>query len=357
MNKKILFQIGLIVSLSLTATGQNENTVAQVADKNTSDKYFRLFDNGEMIEIALRFDLSTYLRSKPKKEYLKANITFYLNDTDSVNADIRLRTRGEYRNRECFFAPIELNFKKADFGYKDLDKIDRIKLVPECSSGSESSSYVLREYLIYKMFNILTDTSFRVRLLTVNYIDAERKRKPIIQYGIFIEPLEMLTARTNTVQIKSPSLTQKNIIPGVMDRLAIFNYMIGNYDWGVPGQHNVKVIKPMVIDPAGLGIAIPYDFDWTGLVNASYAIPAEVVGIQNIRERIFSGICRSKEVYQKDMEIFAEKKSEFYEVIDEFPYLNKREKRDMTVYLDSFFSELDGKSRLIDILLNSCKKL
>jgi hypothetical protein len=140
-----------------------------------------------------------------------------------------------------------------------------------------------------------------------------------------------------------------------MDRLAIFNYMIGNYDWSLPGQHNVKVIKPMVIDPVGLAIAIPYDFDWTGLVNASYAIPAEVVGTETIRERLFVGICRTREVFQKDLEIFTEKKDEFYRVIDEFPYLNKREKKDMTVYLDEFFNDLTGKSRLIDILLNSCK--
>jgi hypothetical protein len=205
------------------------------------------------------------------------------------------------------------------------------------------------------MFNILSDTSFRVRLLNVTYIDTEKKRKPVKQYGFFIEPLKMLTERTNSIQVKSLSLTQKSIVPRIIDRLAIFNYMIGNYDWGVPGQHNVKVIKPLVIESSGLGIAIPYDFDWTGFVNASYAIPAEVVGIQNIRERLFEGICRSKEVYLKDLEIFAKNKEAFYRVINEFPYLNKKEKRDMTVYLDDFFNQFERKSQLIDKLLNNCK--
>ena len=84
-----------------------------------------------------------------------------------------------------------------------------------------------------------------------------------------------------------------------MDRLAIFNFMIGNYDWSVPGHHNVLVIKSLEFDPYGLGIAIPHDFDWTGLVNASYAIPAENVGTENVRERLFEGICRTEEVYHK----------------------------------------------------------
>jgi hypothetical protein len=140
-----------------------------------------------------------------------------------------------------------------------------------------------------------------------------------------------------------------------MDRFAIFNYMIGNYDWSVPGQHNVKVIKPLVADTVQLGIAIPYDFDWTGLVNAAYAIPAEIIGTQSVRERIFMGICRSREVYQKDLEIFLKKKEEFYRIINEFPYLDQREKKDMTFYLDGFFNQFIGRRDIIEYLLNSCK--
>lgn len=335
--------------------GQNDDSRAQTAISDTSYRSFRLFEDEELIEISLRFDLSTYFRTKPKEDYLKANITFHSGKTDSINKDIRLRTRGEFRNQYCLFPPIELNFKKVDFGYTDLNKISKIKMVPQCSSGSENGNYVLREYLIYKLFNVLTDTSFRVRLLTINYIDTKKKRKPIRQYGFFIEPVEMLTARTNSIQINSLTLTQKSIVPKEMDRLAIFNYMIGNYDWSLPGQHNVKVIKPLVFETIQLGIAIPYDFDWTGLVDASYAVPAEIVGTQSVRERIFVGICRSKEVYQNDLEIFLKKKEEFYRVINEFPYLNQREKRDMTVYLDGFFNQLVGRREIFDNLLNRCK--
>jgi hypothetical protein len=143
-----------------------------------------------------------------------------------------------------------------------------------------------------------------------------------------------------------------------MDRLAIFNYMIGNYDWSVPGQHNVAVIKSLGFEPTGLGIAIPHDFDWTGLVNPIYAVPTEEIGIENVRERRFDGVCRSKEVYQKDLEVFAEKKAQFYKVINEFPYLDQKVKKDMTDYLNGFFNQLEGRKDLIvSILMNSCKKI
>jgi hypothetical protein len=355
MKIKTSLLIGLLFIFVLPAPGQNENTGSLKQENNAQNPSFGLFENEELLEITLRFDLSTYFRTKPKKDYLKANMTIHLSDTDSINKEIRLRSRGIFRNQYCKYPPIQLNFKKADFGYSDLDSITKLKMVTECSSGSENRGYLLREYLIYKMFNVLTDTSFRVRLLTVNYIDSENKRRSLKQYSFFIEPLDMLMARTNSVEVKSPALNQKHIIPYVMDRLAIFNYMIGNYDWSIPGQHNVKVIKPLIIESSGLGIAIPYDFDWTGVVNASYALPTEEIGTASVRERIYTGICRSREVFKKDLEIFAEKKDEFYKIVNEFPYLNQKEKRDISRYLDDFFDRFEGRSMLTDIFLNSCK--
>jgi hypothetical protein len=336
--------------------GLNNDALAQPAIPDTLKTSFRLFEEEKPLEISLRFDLATYFRAKPKVDYLKTNITIYISKTDSITKDIRLRTRGVFRNQYCRFAPIELNFKKAGFGYSDLNSISKIKLVPQCSSSKQNEDWVLREYLTYKLFNVFTDTSFRVRLVTVTYIDSEKKRKPIKQYGFFIEPAEMLLARTNSVQIKTHALTQKNIIPKIMDRFAIFNYMIGNYDWAVPGQHNVLVIKPLAFDTVGLAIAIPHDFDWTGLVNPTYAIPAEIVGTETVRDRIFFGICRSKEVFKKDLEIFSKKKEEFYRVINEFQYVDQSSKKDMTGYLDGFFDQLAGREdRLIYNLRNSCK--
>ena len=331
--------------------------LAQTAVADSSLKSFRLFEDDSLIEIFLRFDLSTYFRDKPRLEYIKANLTVNAGKTDSVSRDIRLKTRGIFRNKFCTFAPIELSIKKANFGYSDLNKISKLKLVPQCSSGKDKEDYILREYLAYKLFNVLTDTSFKVRLLTVNYLDSEKKRKPIKQFGFFLEPAEMLTARTNCILIKTRTMTQKSIIPRIMDRLAIFNFMIGNYDWSVPGLHNVFVMKSKIFDPSGLGIAIPHDFDWTGLVNASYAIPTEDLGIENVRERRFEGVCRSKEVFQKDLDSFLVKKDEFYKVIADFPYINQRVKKDLTDYLDEFFNQLVGKRDLILYnLMNTCKE-
>lgn len=355
MNKRVYTYLSLVSFLFLPVFGQNYELEEKVSNSHLPKESYGLFTEEYPLDIALSFDLTKYLRTKPKKEYLDARITFNSGKRDSVTRNIKLRTRGEFRNLNCSFAPIELNFKNVDFGYSDLNKISKIKVVPQCSNGSEYENYLLREYLIYKMYNILTDTSFRVRLLTINYIDTHKKRRPIKQYGFFIEPIEMLAARTNSIQIISKALNQKSIFPYIMDRVAIFNYMIGNYDWAVPNQHNIKVLKPLVVDPSNLGIAIPYDFDWSGLVNASYAVPAENAGISSVRTRLFTGICRTSETYVKDLEIFLEKKEEIYRLVNEFSYLNQNSREDIIGYLDGFYNMLVGRKVIISELTNSCK--
>ncbi len=336
----------------------NAGLVTQNSSPDSLKKSFRLFEDEKPLEITLRFDLSTYFRTKPQQSYLPARLTIHINKSDSIDKEIKLKTRGVFRNQFCTFPPIELNFKKTDFGYTDLNRILKLKLAVQCNSGKEKEDYILREYLTYKLFSLLTDTSFRVRLLTVNFIDTKKERKPFKQMGFFIEPVEMIASRTNSVQVRSANLTQRNIIPYIMDRVAIFNFMIGNYDWAVPGQHNIIVMNSPGIDPFGRAIAIPHDFDWTGLVNASYAIPAEIIGTENVRERLFLGVCRRKDVYQKDLDLFLEKKSEFYRVINEFPYLNQKAKKDITGYLDEFFDQLVGKrDQILYNFMNTCKKI
>ena len=92
------------------------------------------------MHLALRFDLKEYTRKKPKDEYLKAILTYYINEKDSVNKEVRLKSRGEFRNGYCSFPPIRLNFSKSDFQKPDIKKIDKIKLVTHCQSGNEDVS-------------------------------------------------------------------------------------------------------------------------------------------------------------------------------------------------------------------------
>ncbi|HLN55449.1 MAG TPA: hypothetical protein VK207_05630 [Bacteroidales bacterium] len=353
MNRLIFFFLCVTLLWGRTVIAQEP----QKEEKpSPAGKSYGLFENDDLLEITLRFDITTYLRKKPDEEYLKAELILNPGGPDSISRKIRLRTRGEFRRKTCQMAPIELNLKKAKFGYSDLDSIGKLKLVTQCGYGTNDESYLLREYLVYKLFNAVTDTSFRVRLLKVNYIDNSKGRKPMTQWGFFLEPVSMLAKRTNTIEVESQKLTQKHIFPFVIDRLALFNYMAGNYDWSIPGQHNVKVFKPADMSMNQLGIAIPYDFDWSGIVNASYAVPVETTGLSSVRQRMFLGLCRPAEVFDRQLHLLGSKKEEFYSIINNFQYLKQRDKEDIIAFLETFFSQLKGNhNNIISYLRNSCK--
>ncbi len=352
--KKIYCFVILLAVFSFSPAIAQDDLAERYSVTDTIED-FGLFTNDEMLELSLRFDVTTYKRKKPKDEYMDAVMTYHISKDDSINKNIRLKTRGEFRNGHCAFPPIVLNFKKTDFEKADLDKIGKVKMVTHCISGNEE--YLFKEYLVYKLYSVLTDTSFRVRLVNITYINTFKESKPISSYAFFIEPLDLVAERINAVPVELTSLNQKNIIPEMMDRMAIFNYMIGNTDWSVPNQHNCKVLSDPNAARQNLGLIIPYDFDYSGFVNASYAVPVEGLGIETVRERIYQGVCRDEAAFMEALQEFTAKKDAFYNVIREFQYLDERAKKDMIRYLDEFFIMFDKRNSILYSLKNECKNL
>jgi hypothetical protein len=314
---------------------------------------FGLFTTDDLLSISLRFDLREYVRKRPKDEYMEALLTYYISDTDSINKEIRLRSRGEFRHGRCPFPPIMINVKDSEFGTADSFNLKKIKLVTHCSLGIQDN--VLKEYLIYKLYNALTDLSFKVRLLNVHYIDSKKRRKTINSYAFLIEPVDLLEIRTNSIEIEDESLTQLNVLPEIMDRVCIFNFMIGNTDWAVNRLHNCKAFVSNEFSGSSLLSIVPYDFDYSGLVGASYSVPAKGLPIKTVQDRYYLGICRSDEEYRNALQEFSDHKDDFYQIINEFPYLNEKSKKQMIRYLDEFYSGFDKNYSVINPILRTCK--
>jgi hypothetical protein len=332
--------------------GNNPEISGEVSD--TLKGLYSLFDDEEILDVTLKFDMATLLRKKPDSPPLDAEMVFHFNATDSLTRKVTVRPRGYFRLQTCSFPPIMINFKKSVHIGPDSLKFKKMKLVTHCNNGRFADDYVAREYLTYKLYNVLTDSSLRVRILRINYVDTESKRKPVMQYGFIIEPVEVLAERTNSVEVDANNLNMTHIIPDVMDRIGIFMYMVANWDWSIPWQHNVAVIKPLSMDSGGLAVGVPFDFDLTGLVNVSYASEAapQDVEIKTPRERVFKGICRTEEGYRKALMEYADKKEEMMAVINDFPYIADKSKKDIISFLDQFFEMLE-KPRSFDYLIST----
>jgi hypothetical protein len=343
----------------LPCLSQKDTTDQKQPDKESQANYWPLFGTDDVLEVFLRFNLSSFLKKTDKNQSFNGDMTIYFSDTDSVEKNVTVKYRGENRFERCRIPPMRITFKKPLYEASDSGKVKKMKLVNPCQPGVSYENYVIKEYLVYKLYSVLTDTCFRVRLVKINFIDSEKKKKPITQYGIFVEPEELLAKRTNILEVKSTSMSQRHMFPAMIDRIAIFNYMISNWDWSVAGQHNISVFSSQDYNLGGLGIPVPFDFDLCGIVNADYSIPPPGMGIESNRDRMFTGICRSREVYQEELLMFLDKKDDFYSVINDYPYLDKGAKKDITVFLDQFFSQLEKQKsleRLIDLFLESCQK-
>jgi hypothetical protein len=357
VRNSFLYLLCILFLTEFQAAGQNKTENVKQNKPIATGKNIPLFNSDKLLNVTLNLDLTSFSKKPSKGDAFDAVMTIHFSETDSVNINTIINYRGTSRFQICSFPPMQLNFKPPL--QSGSGRIKKLKLITHCEPGILSDEYILREYLVYKMYNILTDTSFKVRLLKVKYIDSKKNKKAITKYGIFVEPIELLAERNNATVVKSPNLIQQHIEPAVMDRVAIFNYMISNWDWSVTGQHNVAVIKKNTYGGSDLGLAVPYDFDLTGVVNADYAIPPAYLGIENIRERLFYGICRSKEVYQEDLKKFLSKKEELYSAVNDFPELNQRSKKDITTFLDQFFDKLQKQKSLdtmVELFLYNCKK-
>jgi hypothetical protein len=332
-----------------------DSAFTRYAVKDTQNVNIRLFNHDDLFQISLSFDITKYKRERSDTTYLDAVLTYFTDEGDTINKNIRVKARGKIRRTSaiCDFPPLSLNFRMKDTIGGEFIGINKLKIVPYCRIGYED--YVLREYLIYKLYNALTDYSFRVRLLRITFINTARNSKPLNQFGFALEPLKLLEKRTHTSESVSKYVTRKTIKPDIMDRVSIFNYMIGNTDYSVPALHNIAILSKPFSENPELGIAVPFDFDYAGLVNAEYAVPPEILPIENVRERLYMGLCRTDDLYKQALQEFLDKKEEFYRIINDFPYLHPRSKKDMINYLEGFYADFNKRNTIIYKLSADCK--
>jgi hypothetical protein len=353
MKKIILVFVFLSVFLIQPVFSQVDTLEAKYAVTDTQDVKVTLFDTDELFEITLKFDLNAYKKAKSDTTYFDAILTYFNNKADSVTKKIKVRARGNIRRTGiCDFPPLMLNFKMKDSRGAEFSGINKLKIVPYCRIGYED--YILREYLVYKLYNVLTNYSLRVRLFKITYINSVKEKKPLTQYGFAIEPVRLLEKRTKTKELAYSTVSQRTIIPEMLDKMAIFNYMIGNTDWSVPAKHNVLLLTQAQNPSANNNLIVAFDFDYAGLVNTDYAIPYVTLPIKTVRERLYLAVCRSEATFKNELAEFIEKKDEFYKVVNDFPYLSARSKKDMMTFLDGFFLGINKRNTLVNKLLSDC---
>lgn len=165
----------------------------------------------------------------------------------------------------------------------------------------------------------------------------------------------MLAERVDAFSIKQDHLRISQTDTIWTNTMSIFQYMIGNSDYAVTGRHNVKLLKlkdAQKIYP----IPVPYDFDYSGIVDALYAIPGETLGLKSVKERYFLGPCRDAGSYQETIKSFQNRKVEIYELVSSFEYLSEKQRKTVINYLDEFFKGVQNPGYVENFILSTCQK-
>lgn len=327
---------------------------AAVISSDTFSTSIDMFEVSTPMDITLTYDMKAFQRDKNKDEYRDVHFLYQFTDSVAIEHTLRIKPRGQFRKSHCSYAPFWLNIRKADIVNENLQEVKRLKVVTQCRGGKDYSDYVLKEFLAYRIYNLLSPVSFRVRLVHMKYIDTGRKNKESDSWAFMIEPEEMLAERNDGVVIKNDELSMHYMRAAEMDLAALFHYMIGNPDYSITGRHNMKILGLPGYGSLGY-TPVPYDFDYTGLVDADYAIPGENLGISSVRQRYFLGPCREDQEFQIAIDHINSHREEILELVEEFPYLSERHKNDMIGYLEDFFSSASGPNFIGSKLKSTCR--
>lgn len=318
------------------------NTEIDVPDSlDTQSVYDRLFLDAEPLRLTLEFDVKKFQRTRRQEEYQPAEMTNRVNDTLGLRNSVRVKARGNYRRDNCEMPPFWLNIRHSEIDTPELEGVRRIKVVVPCMDAEQYEEYLLREYLVYRMYNLVSPYSYRVRLVRLKMVDTGRNNEESESWAFLIEPNEMLSSRLNAREMKHDKLSNQTVNNGAIDLLSMFQYMIGNVDFSVTGRHNLKILAMTSPDPTGF-VPVPYDFDYSGLVNARYAVPTEGLGINSVRERYYLGPDRSSFIHLRAAEKIAAVREEIMEMITAFEFLPAEERMDMIGYLEGFFIQVEN---------------
>ena len=317
-----------------------------------------LFDSHETLPVTIAAPLTTLQKVRSDEDYLDGRFSYTDEVGEARSFDLKIRARGRYRRQKktCSFPPVRLNFRTGQVEGSLLDGQDKLKLVTHCKSRESHQQYVLREYLAYRILQTLTEKSFSARLLRITYLDNEKDAEPVTRYGFVIEDADDVGERIAMNELDVKALSYSNLDAGFTNLINVYQYLIGNTDFSlIRGPNDDNCCHNSVPFSAGDEIAsIPYDLDFSGLVNAPYAEPHPRFKLRSVLVRKYRGQCSNNSRLPETLAYLQSKRAEIYGLVDEMVDLDKRNRKQVSDYLDSFFEEIADEKTIERKLLKGC---
>jgi hypothetical protein len=329
----------------------------KMAERRVDAESRRLFQQAEPLVFTLTADFRAVNRDRDPASTKTFPAVLAIGGQEGAGATpplhVSLRSRGNVRlqARVCSFVPLAVDFTKKEVKGTLFDGQSQLKLVTHCENNSLYDQYVAREYLVYRLYNLFTPKSFRVRLARVTYVDSTSGKALTTRNAFFIENEEDLAARAEGRPLALPRMLFKNFDQEALTLMSLFQFMIGNTDFSIYALHNVHQVQTR----ANVFYPIIWDFDITGLAGTPYGAPDPRLELSSPRERLYRGPCRTMAEYEPFLAVFREKQAGALALFD-LPALDDRNRRDAKEYLGEFYTLLGRPEALKKELIDKCKK-
>ena len=313
----------------------------------------KLFESDSILKISIMLPLKKVVNDTKERKLHSSKLSYTLADGTVFDHSIKIKVRGKTRTLKqiCTFPPLELRFNKEESRNSIFEDQKKIKLVTHCQKDKIYEEYLQKEYIVYKLYQKVSPYSFNVRLCHITYIDSNKPTQQSSHYGFLIEPLKDV-AKRNDMRVFKDSIRNRTVInKDNLDKLTLFEYLIGNLDWSITKEHNMKLI---VGEKGSLPLAVPYDFDYAGMVDIPYAVPPGGSGISDVKTRVFTGFCR-RESYEAKVEFYKSIREDLYKEVNGANFLSGKTINNMNRYLDSFYKILDDPKAVDKKINKACR--
>ena len=312
-------------------------------NKPPKPSMFDKLSNDDMLEFELAAPFDSLLMSKDEENYFPAKLTLKNENDSLITEKIKVSTRGKTRKKMCDLPPLRLKFSKKFRKKSGLAKFKTLKLVTPCKEGDEYQDLIKKELLCYQMYQTLTEKSFRSLPANIQTKQIETNESSPEKLAFLIEHEKEMARRLGGKLLDKSVAKVKTIDIESYNLLTLFQYMIGNTDWNLSRRHNIKLVKT---PDRSAPIPVPYDFDYSGLVNAKYAIPHPNLPIKTVRERMFQWRGKDLKTLQPSIDILLAKKETLLALINACQLKNKKGKEEMLNYVNEFFDLIESEGGL-----------
>ena len=339
--KTFLFLLVLVLSCPIKL---NDIIEAQDYLPNEGLQKNPLFQSDQPLNLTLAMDMGTVFSDREEEESHPAEISYTDAEGKTIVIPLKISVRGGFRkdSANCDFPPLRLNFSNTLVLNTIFEGQDKIKLVTHCRSKQDRyEQNVLKEFLAYKLYNLFSEESYYVRLVQMTYADVSGKLDTLEKIGFLIEPTEQMVKRNGGKEFVIDKIQQTETNKQKTTVLAVFQYMIGNTDWSVWNQHNIDLfIEKNTTTP----IVVPFDFDWSGLVDAPYAIPAG--SLPSVRTRLYRNFCITDAELQLALDEFRKNKDVIFRTCHSVSSLSKKELKKTLRYIEDFFETIENPKKI-----------